>query len=116
MEFGAVFPQTEIGNDPAAIRDYAQAVEELGYSHLLFYDHVLGADPDRPGGFHGPYDKDVPFHEPFVIMGFLAGATSKIEFSTSVLILPQRQTALVAKQAGCTFRWSSAPGRGYWLE
>lgn len=99
MEFGAVFPQTEIGNDPIAIRDYAQAVEALGYSHLLLYDHVLGADPDRPGGFTGPYNKDTPFHEPFVTMGYLAAATTTLEFATAVLILPQRQTALVAKQA-----------------
>lgn len=99
MEFGAVFPQTEIGNDPVAIRDYAQAAEALGYSHLLLYDHVLGADRNRPGGFDGPYDKDTAFHEPFVTMGYLACATSTIEFSTAVLILPQRQTALVAKQA-----------------
>lgn len=99
MEIGAVFPQTEIGNDPYAIRDFAQAAEGLGFSHLLLYDHVLGADRDRPGGFSGPYDKDTPFHEPFVTMGFLASATAELEFVTTVLILPQRQTALVAKQA-----------------
>ncbi len=99
MQIGAVFPQTEIGNDRFAIRDFAQAVEELGCSHLLLYDHVLGADRDRPGGFNGPYDKDTPFHEPFVTMAYLAGVTRELEFSTAVLILPQRQTALVAKQA-----------------
>lgn len=99
MQIGAVFPQTEIGNDPVAIRDFAQAVEELGCTHLVFYDHVLGADRDRPGGFNGPYDKDTPFHEPFVTMAYLAGATTTLEFTTAVLILPQRQTALVAKQA-----------------
>jgi probable F420-dependent oxidoreductase len=99
VELGAVFPQTEIGNDPIAIRDFAQAVESLGFTHLLIYDHVLGADPDRPGGWNGPYDKDTPFHEPFVTFGYLAGATEQIEFVTTVLILPQRQTALVAKQA-----------------
>ena len=99
MELGAVFPQTEIGNDPLAIRDFAQAAESLGFSHLLVYDHVLGADPDRPGGWSGPYDKDTPFHEPFVLFGYLAAVTSRIEFVSAVLILPQRQAALVAKQA-----------------
>jgi probable F420-dependent oxidoreductase len=99
MELGVVFPQTEIGNDPAAIRDFAQAAEGLGYSHLLIYDHVLGADRNRPGGWNGPYDKDTAFHEPFVTFGYLAGVTNSIELVTAVLILPQRQAALVAKQA-----------------
>lgn len=99
MELGAVFPQSEIGNDPAAIRDFAQAAEAMGFTHLLIYDHVLGADRDRPGGFRGPYDKDTAFHEVFVTLGYLAGLTKTIELVTSVLILPQRQTALVAKQA-----------------
>jgi len=96
---GVVFPQTEIGNDPIVIRDFAQAVEEMGCHHLLVYDHVLGADPDRPGGWDGPYDKDSAFHEPFVLFGFLAAATTTLELVTGVLILPQRQTALVAKQS-----------------
>jgi probable F420-dependent oxidoreductase len=99
MQLGAVFPQHEIASDPGAFRDFAQAAESIGFTHLLIYDHVLGADRDRPGGFQGPYDKDTPFHEPFVTLGYLAGLTSTIEFCTSVLILPQRQTALVAKQA-----------------
>jgi probable F420-dependent oxidoreductase len=99
MQLGAVFPQSEIGNDPGAIAGFAQAVEELGFTHLLVYDHVLGADPDRPGGWRGPYDKDTPFHEPFVLFGYLAGLTRRIELVTTVLILPQRQAALVAKQA-----------------
>ncbi|MEE9279865.1 MAG: LLM class F420-dependent oxidoreductase [Myxococcota bacterium] len=99
MELGVVFPQTEIGNDPAAIRDFAQAAESLGFTHLLIYDHVLGADRDRDGGFRGPYDKDTPFHEPFVTLGYLAAVTSTIDLCTAVLILPQRQAALVAKQA-----------------
>ncbi|MFN0146139.1 MAG: LLM class F420-dependent oxidoreductase [Dehalococcoidia bacterium] len=99
MQLGAVFPQSEIGNDPAAIRDFAQAAEGLGFSHLLIYDHVLGADRDRPGGFQGPYDKDTPFHEVFVTLGYLAACTSTMELATAVLILPQRQTVLVAKQA-----------------
>lgn len=99
MEFGAVFPQNEIGNDPGAIRDFGQAAESLGFGHLLIYDHVLGADRNREGGFTGPYDKDTPFHEPFVTLGFLSAVTSRISFCTTVLVLPQRQTALVAKQA-----------------
>ncbi len=99
MRIGAVFPQTEFGNDPHAIRDYAQAVESLGYTHILAYDHVLGANPDRPGGWSGPYTHQTPFHEPFVLFGFMAAVTQRVEFVTGVIILPQRQTALVAKQA-----------------
>ena len=100
MELGVVFPQTEIGNDPIAVRDFAQAAEGLGFGHLLAYDHVLGADPDRPGGWEGrPYNKDTPFHEPFVLFGYLAGCTTTLELVTAVIILPQRQAALVAKQA-----------------
>lgn len=99
MQLGVVFPQTEIGNDPIAIRDYAQAVENLGYTHLLAYDHVLGADPDRPGGWRKSYTYKHPFHEPFVLFGYLAGLTERLELVTGILILPQRQTALVAKQA-----------------
>jgi probable F420-dependent oxidoreductase len=98
MRIGVVFPQTEIGSDPLIVRDYAQAAEALGYSHLLAYDHVLGADPDRPGGWTRPYNVDTLFHEPLVLFGYLAGLTSRIEFVTGILILPQRQTALVAKQ------------------
>jgi probable F420-dependent oxidoreductase len=99
MRIGVVFPQTEIGSDPAAIREYAQAAEALGYTHILAYDHVLGANPTRPGGWSGPYTFQTPFPEVFVLFGFLAGVTEKIGFVTGVLILPQRQTALVAKQA-----------------
>jgi probable F420-dependent oxidoreductase len=99
MEFGAVFPHNEIGIDPGAIRAYAQGVERLGATHLLIYDHVLGADPARPGGWKGPYDKDVAFHEPFTTFAYLAAVTNRIDLMTTVLILPQRQTALVAKQA-----------------
>jgi probable F420-dependent oxidoreductase len=96
---GVVFPQVEIGLDPGAIRDYAQAVEALGYTHILTFDHVLGANPDRPGGWKGPYTYRHSFHEPFVLFGFLAAATRRVELVTGILILPQRQTALVAKQA-----------------
>ena len=99
MEIGAVFPHNEIGTDPQAIKDYAQGVEELGVTHLLIYDHVLGADRDRPGGFEGSYDKDVAFHEPFTTFAFIAAVTKKLDMITTVMILPQRQTVLVAKQA-----------------
>jgi probable F420-dependent oxidoreductase len=99
MEFGAVFPHNEIGTDPAAIRDYAQGVEALGATHLLIYDHVMGADPNRPGGWKGAYDKDVAFHEPLTTFAFIAAVTEKLEMVTTILILPQRQTVLVAKQA-----------------
>jgi probable F420-dependent oxidoreductase len=99
MQLGVIFPQTEIGSDPAVIRDYAQAAESLGFRHLLAYDHVLGANPDRPGGWQGPYTFRNSFHEPFVLFAYLAGITRQLELVTGILILPQRQTALVAKQA-----------------
>jgi len=98
MQIGVVFPQTEIGADPAVIRAFAAGAEELGYAHLVAYDHVLGADPAGHPGWSGPYDVDTTFHEPFVLMGYLAAFTS-LELVTSIVILPQRQTALVAKQA-----------------
>jgi probable F420-dependent oxidoreductase len=98
MEFGCVLPHNEIGTDPQAIKAWAQGVEALGATHMLIYDHVLGADRDRSGGFEGPYDKDIAFHEPFTTFAFLAGVTQSIDFVTTVLVLPQRQTALVAKQ------------------
>ena len=99
MQIGVVFPQTEIGNDPAAIRDYAQTAEDLGFTHILAYDHVLGANPDRPGGWSGPYTYKTSFHELFVLFSYFAGITQRIGLVTGILILPQRQTALVAKQA-----------------
>jgi probable F420-dependent oxidoreductase len=99
MKIGAVFPQTEIGSDPIAVRDYAQTVEELGYDYLLAYDHVLGANPDRPGGWTGRYTDQHMFHEVFVLLGYLAAITQQVELVTGIVILPQRQTALVAKQA-----------------
>ena len=99
MQIGVVFPQTEFKPDPIAVRDYAQAVEGLGFSHIHAYDHVLGANPDRPGGWKGPYTFAHPFFEPFILFSYLAGLTQKIIFGTNILILPQRQTALVAKQA-----------------
>lgn len=99
MKLGVVFPQTEIGPDPAAVRDYVQTAEGLGYDYLMIYDHVLGANPDRPGGWSGPYTHETLFHEVFVAFGYMAAITERIELATGVLILPQRQTALVAKQA-----------------
>jgi probable F420-dependent oxidoreductase len=99
MLTGVVFPQTEISDDPAKVRDYAQAAEQLGYSHILAYDHVLGASTQNRPDWRGPYTSDTMFHEPFVLFGYLAGITQKVELVTGVIILPQRQTALVAKQA-----------------
>ncbi len=99
MKLGVVFPHHEIGTDAGAIKAYAQGAEALGADHMLIYDHVLGAGPNRPGGWRGPYDKDVAFHEPFTVFSFMAAVTSNITFATCVLVLPQRQTALVAKQA-----------------
>jgi probable F420-dependent oxidoreductase len=93
-----VLPQTEIGDKPAALARYARHVEELGFAHVLAYDHVLGADPAAYPGWNGPYDINTTFHEPFVLFGFLAAITS-IELVSGIVILPQRQTALVAKQA-----------------
>jgi probable F420-dependent oxidoreductase len=98
VQIGVVFPQTELGGDPAIVRAYAAAAEELGYRHVLVYDHVVGADPAVHRGWDGPYDVDTNFHEPFVLFGYLAAITS-MELVTGIIILPQRQTALVAKQA-----------------
>ena len=107
MNIGVVFPQTEIGSDPAAIRDYTQAAEDLGYSHILAYEHVLGAAPTpenirRQGWedtWRGPYTHESAFHEPFVLFGFMAGITQRIGFLTGILILPQRKAVVAAKQA-----------------
>jgi probable F420-dependent oxidoreductase len=98
MRVGAVFPQTEIGADRGAIRSYAEAVSSLGYSHVLAYDHVVGADPSVHTGWQGPYDLHSTFHEPFVLFGYLA-AICELELVTGIVILPQRQSVLVAKQA-----------------
>ena len=99
MKIGAVFPQTEIGADPAAVADFAIAAEEIGYHHLIVYDHVLGASTANRPDWQGPYTAESLFHEPFVLFGYLAGLTKTLELVTAVIILPQRQTALVAKQA-----------------
>lgn len=98
MRIGAVFPQTEIGGDVGAVRAYGERVEALGYTHILAYDHVVGADPAVHEGWRGPYNLDSTFHEPFVVFGFLAAITS-LELVTGIIILPQRQTVLAAKQA-----------------
>ena len=99
MYFGAVYPQTEFPPEPAAIKDFAQAVEGLGLSHVVAYDHVLGANPERPGGWRGPYTHQSSFVEPLLMFTFMAAHTTRLGFLTGILILPQRQTALVAKQA-----------------
>ncbi|MCA9992711.1 MAG: LLM class F420-dependent oxidoreductase, partial [Anaerolineales bacterium] len=99
MNIGVVFPQTEFGNDPVAVRDYAQMAEGLGFSHILAYDHILGANPARPGGWQGPYTYENPFHEPLIMFSYMAAVTRTIGFVTGILILPQRETAVVAKQA-----------------
>lgn len=98
MKIGAVFPQLEIGPDPKTVRNWATTVEDAGYSHVLAYDHVLGADPANRPGWTGYTDKSL-FHEVFVLFGYLAAITTELELVTGVLVLPQRQTALVAKQA-----------------
>ncbi len=98
MRIGVVLPQTEIGADAGVVRDYAQRVEQMGYTHVLAYDHVLGADPEVHTGWNGPYNVQTTFHEPFVLFGYLAAIT-RVELVTGIIILPQRQTALVAKQA-----------------
>lgn len=100
IRLGAVFPTCEIGDDPVAVRDFAQAAEDLGFDHLVAYDHVVGAVHEhREPPLWGPYTEHDPFHEPFVLFGYLAGVTRRLELATGVIILPQRQTVLVAKQA-----------------
>jgi probable F420-dependent oxidoreductase len=100
MQIGVVYPQTELRGDPNAVRRIGRAVEDLGFDHLLAYDHVLGAvHADRMPPLTGPYTEHHPFHDPFVMFAYLAGITERIGFATGILILPQRQTALVARQA-----------------
>lgn len=100
VQIGAVFPHQEIGDDPIVLRDWAQTAEDLGYSHLLVYDHVIGAEhAGRDPKLWGPYTQDDAFHEPFVLFGYFAACTQRVGLTTGVLILPQRQTVLVAKQA-----------------
>jgi probable F420-dependent oxidoreductase len=99
MRIGVIFPQIEIGPDRDDVRSFIESVESLGYDHLAIYDHVLGADISNRPGWGGPYTSDTPFHEVLVLFGYAAAITERIELVTSILILPQRQTALVAKQA-----------------
>ncbi len=100
MKAGVIYPQTELGGDVGAVKAFAQAAEELGYDHIVIYDHVLGAEHEgREPKLRGPYKNTDPFHEPLITYAYLAGITEKIELVTGVLVLPQRQTALVAKQA-----------------
>jgi len=99
MRIGVIYPHFEFSSDPAAIRDYAQLAEALGYAHIGADDHIIGPNPDRPGGWKGWVTYQTPFFEPLVLFGFMAGVTQTIEFETCVLLLPQRQTVLVAKQA-----------------
>ncbi len=99
MRIGAIYPHFEFGSDPAAIKDYAQTAEALGYTHIGADDHIIGPNPNRPGGWRGWVTYQTEFHEPFVLFAFMAAATRTIEFETCVLLLPQRQTVLTAKQA-----------------
>jgi len=99
IRVGVTFPQTEIGADVGGVRAYVQAAEGMDFAHLLIYDHVLGADPAAYPGWSGPYTANTMFHEVFVLFGYVAAAAPKLELVTAVVILPQRQTALVAKQA-----------------
>src|SRR4030088_1246578 len=100
MQIGVVYPQNELRGDPSAVRRIGRAVEDLGFDHLLAYDHVLGAvHADRTPPITGPYTEHAPFHDPFVMFAYLAGITERIGFATGILILPQRPTALVARQA-----------------
>jgi probable F420-dependent oxidoreductase len=100
MQIGVVYPQTELRGDPSAVPRIGRAVEELGFDHLLSYDHVLGAvHANRTPELTGPYTEHHPFHDPFVMFAYLAGITERIGFTTGILVLPQRPTALVARQA-----------------
>ena len=98
MKLGVVYPQTELRGDPHAVRQIGLALETLGFDHLLTYDHVLGATHDREPRLTGPYTNLHPFHDPLVMFSHLAAITHRLEFVTGILILPQRQTALVARQ------------------
>ena len=99
VKLGIIYPQNELRGDPAAVRSIGLTAERLGFDHLVAYDHVLGATHDREPKLGGPYTEKDPFHDPFVLFGYLAAITTRIEFVTGVLVLPQRQTALVARQA-----------------
>jgi probable F420-dependent oxidoreductase len=118
MQIGVVYPQTELEPDSSLIKEFGQAVEAMGYKHILAYDHVLGANPQRPGGWEGPYTSQDAFMEPFALFSYLAGVTGVLGFITGIIILPQRQTALVAKQAAtldrlCQGRFRLGVGVGW---
>ena len=100
MEIGVAYPQIELRGDPTAVRKFGRATEDLGFAHILAYDHVLGAvHAGRNPALVGPYSERDPFHDPLVMFAYLAGITERIHFTTGILVLPQRQTALVARQA-----------------
>ncbi len=100
MQIGVVYPQSELRGEPTAVGRIGRAAEDLGFDHLLAYDHVLGAvHAGRTPPLTGPYTENDPFHDPFVMFAYLAGITDRIRFATGILVLPQRQTALVARQA-----------------
>src|SRR4051794_41909416 len=104
MRVGAIFSQADSGTDPDAIRRWAIDAEAAGFEHLLAYDHILGASPERLGAGpfgsfpNAPYTSQHTFHEILVLFSHLAAVTTHMSFVTSVLVLPQRQTATVAKQ------------------
>ena len=109
MKAGVVYPQVELGGDTGAVKAFAQAAEDMGYDHMVIYDHVLGAvHAGREPKLTGPYKETDPFHEPLVTYAYLAGVTKKLELVTGVIILPQRQTALFAKQAADVDLFSGA--------
>ena len=99
MKLTAFYPSYDLGSEPAVLRDYAQAAEGAGYDRIAMGEHVLGADPDRPGGRRGPYTYEHEWPAPFPTLAYLATVTERVELMTSVVILPQRQAVLVAKQA-----------------
>jgi len=98
MKYGVFFSHPDIGNNPADIKEFAQSVDQAGFDRLYAAEHVVGGHPDRAGN-EKVHTNVVPYHEPFALFGFMAAVTSRIEMMTAVLVLPQRQTALVAKQA-----------------
>jgi probable F420-dependent oxidoreductase len=98
LKLGTVFSHPQMGNDPAAWKDFAQAVEGAGFNHIVAAEHVAGGSPERLAGERVHTYEEV-YHDPFVLFSFLAGVTRTIEFGTAILILPQRQTFVVAKQA-----------------
>src|SRR5437773_5994957 len=122
MKAGVVYPQIELGGDTGAVKAFAQAAEDLGYDHIVIYDHVLGAEhAGREPKLTGPYKESDPFHEPLVTYAYLAGITKKLELVTGVIILPQRQTALFANRlpmSTCSqmvgFVWASVSAGTGW--